>query len=257
MSSTQALLDALGRRIRALREDSGESVTSAAEGADVSRRTWTELEAGRANPSLLVLARVAGVLGVAPADLLQGFEPRRPSERIALLGIRGAGKSTVGPLLARELDAPFVELDSRVEDLAGLGLGELFELHGAASFHRFEREALERVLAGGERQVLATGGSIVEASENFDRLLATCRTVWLRAAPATHMERVRAQGDPRPMRGRPRAMEELEELLEGRAERYGRAELTLETDGTTPEELVSRILGGLGLGPQVGDATGF
>jgi XRE family aerobic/anaerobic benzoate catabolism transcriptional regulator len=162
-------------------------------------------------------------------------------ERVALVGLRGAGKTTVGRLLAQELEAPFVELDQRVEELAGLSLAELFALQGSEGFLRFEREALERVLGEGGRLVLAAGGSIVQDAQGFERLRATCRTVWLRAEPEEHLERVRAQGDTRPMRARPRALEELRALLAARAPLYARCELTVVTSGRMPRAVASEI----------------
>ncbi|MEX1026203.1 MAG: shikimate kinase [Planctomycetota bacterium] len=248
--ATQGLLEALGRRIRARRAALAHSVTAAADGAGVSRRTWTEIEAGRANPSIVVLARVAAQLRTPLSALFEGLGGARAGERIALVGVRGAGKSTVGALLAQRLDAPFVELDERVERTAGLSLAELFDLHGADSFHHFEREALEGVLAGGERQVLATGGSIVDAPETYDRLLATCRTVWLAASPEVHMQRVRSQGDARPMQGRPQALEQLRRLLARREPAYARAELVVATDALEPEQVATRVLDALHAGPR-------
>jgi XRE family aerobic/anaerobic benzoate catabolism transcriptional regulator len=170
----------------------------------------------------------------------------RVLERVALVGLRGAGKSTVGPRLAAELDAPFVELDRRVEEAAGMELAEIFNVHGEAGFHRFEAEALERVLGEGERVVLAAGGSIVKSPESYRRLLTSCRTVWLRARPDEHLQRVRDQGDLRPMRDRPRAMAELESLLEAREPDYQRCEIAVDTSGRSVDDTVRAILAGLG-----------
>lgn len=240
---SQAFLEELGARLRSSREKGSLSLSELARRAGISRRYLTEAEAGRANPSILVLAQLAGSLGVSLDSLTRGLTWRAPRrERFALVGLRGAGKSTVGRRLASELDALWVELDARIEELAELSLGEIFELHGAEGFHRFEREALESVLSEGDRVVIATGGSIVESPESFERLRETCRTVWLKASSEEHLERVRAQGDRRPMRNHPRAMEELEDLLQRRTPAYSRCDFTVETSGKTPGEVVAAIL---------------
>lgn len=238
--SAQAFLARLGGELRRLREEQGVALAELARRSGVSRRYLTEAEGGRANLSVEVLLRLAEALGQRP-EALVALAAEARVERIALLGLRGAGKTTVGRLLARELEVPFVELDQRVEELAGLSLAELFALHGTEGFLRFEAEALERVLAEGSRLVLATGGSIVQDAASFARLCATCRTVWLRAEPEEHFARVRAQGDHRPMLARPRAMEELRALLAARAPLYSRCELTLVTTGKTPLELAREL----------------
>ena len=240
-------LRALGRRVRSLREERGLTLSDLAREAEVSRRYLTDLEGGRGNPSALVLLRVGTALGVDPSELLAAPARTRAARRVALLGLRGAGKSTVGRLLARRLEVPFVELDRRVEEVAGTSLAELFALHGAAGFQRFEEDALERVLGEGEALVLATGGSIVDHAKSFERLLSTCRTVWLRARPEDHFGRVIAQGDRRPMADRPQAMEELIGLLERRSPTYGRAELTIDTHGRSPDAVADLVVAGLQL----------
>ena len=237
----------LGQRLRRAREEAGLSVSELARRAEVSRRTVTEAEAGRANLSILRLAALARVLRRplgALCDLSLGI---LRGERIALIGLRGAGKSTVGPALALSLEVPFVELDRRIEELAGMTLGELFDLRGAATYRRLEREALERVLAEGQRQVIAVGGSIVEDEELFARLREASRTVWLRARPEEHLERVLAQGDLRPSAGRPRALEELRTILREREPRYALAELVIDTSGRTPAEVEAAVREGLDL----------
>ncbi|MFO1010611.1 MAG: shikimate kinase [Planctomycetota bacterium] len=244
----QSFLQELGRKLRQARERSGLSVTALADAAGVSRRHVTEAEAGRANLSVLVLAELARALRVPLPTLVDHPLDAHAGERVALVGLRGAGKSSVGRALALALDAPFVELDQRVEELAGLPLSAVFDLHGVEGYRRFEADALERVLAEGERVVIATGGSIVTAPATFERLRAACRTVWLSAKPEDHFQRVVAQGDARPMRGRPRAMEELARLLAQREPLYARCDLAVETSGrdvaAITRELAERLESG-------------
>ncbi|MEY2786566.1 MAG: hypothetical protein RL277_2778 [Planctomycetota bacterium] len=237
----QALLNELGRRIRLQRELRGFTTAELARRAELSRRHLTEAEAGRANLSIVTLAQLARALG-APLSALTDIplELRAP-ERVALVGLRGAGKSSVGRALALRLEAPLVELDRRVEELAGLSLGELFALHGEEHFHRLEAEALEAVLCEGTRCVIATGGSIVAAPATFARLKETCRTVWLKATPEEHYTRVLAQGDRRPMASRPRAMEELRAMLSAREPLYESCERTINTSGRSVEEVAAAI----------------
>lgn len=237
----KGFLGALGARLRDLRQRHGLALAQLARETGLSRRYLTEAEAGRANVSVQVLLRLATVLGTTPSGLLAGLEEAR-GERVALLGLRGAGKSSVGKELARLLEAPFVELDERVAELAGADLAEIFDLQGAEAFRRYEAEALERVLAEGERVVLATGGSLVTQAATFARLCETCRTVWLRAEPEEHFERVLGQGDRRPMRSRPRAMEELRAILSEREPLYARCERTLSTSGKTPAALAREVI---------------
>lgn len=240
-----ALLRELGRRLRATRLERGLSLAEVAQRAEISRRYLTDLEAGRANPSLLLLASLSRTLARPLASWVDIPLRSRSAERIALLGLRGAGKSTLGRRLALVLEVPFIELDQEVERRAGLGLGALFELHGAAGFQRLAREALEGVLASAERLVLAVGGSAVEDPELFERLRSTCRTVALLAEPAEHFERVLRQGDLRPMLDRPRAFAELEELVDRRRDLYARCDLTVSTSRRTPEAIVEQLLGWL------------
>jgi XRE family transcriptional regulator, aerobic/anaerobic benzoate catabolism transcriptional regulator len=235
----QALLIELGRRLRAARERRSKTVSDLAREAGLSRRYLTDAEAGRANLSLVKLFALCRPLGLRARDLLDLDPPRLG--RIALVGLRGAGKTTIGRKLALRLEAPFVELDQRVEELAGLSLAAIFELHGAAAFRRLEAEALEKVLSEGERVVLATGGSIVSSEPVFERLLATCRTVWLKARPEDHYARVLAQGDQRPMRGRPRPLEELTALLAAREPQYARCEVVVDTSATPVEAAVESL----------------
>lgn len=246
MSTRKSILADLGRRLREARVRSGLSLTELADRAGVSRRYATDAEAGRANLSVLKLIDLASAAGVPLGDLLARPLGGKRSERVALLGLRGAGKSTVGRALALALEAPFVELDQRVEALAGSTLAEIFSLHGEDRFHALEREALEQVLAEGERLVLATGGSIVASEPTFARLCETCRTVWLRARPEEHYQRVVDQGDRRPMANHPRAMAELRSILAEREPSYARCAVEVDTSGRSVEEVVGRILDGLG-----------
>ena len=243
----QGFLQELGRRLRAARESRGLSLAEVARESGISRRYLTDAEAGRANPSLQLLLTLSHTLGQSVSSLVDIPLRGRQGERIALVGLRGAGKSTVGRRLARLLEVPFVELDQRVEELAGVPLGTLFDLHGPDYFRRLEAEALEAVLAEGERSVIATGGSIVRSQTTYQRLLDTCRTIWLSAEPRDHLQRVIAQGDLRPMEGHPRAMDELEALLEARSPDYSRCELTVQTSGSDVDGVVRGVVRGLGL----------
>jgi len=234
------VLRLFAQRLRRAREESGLSVTELAERSSVSRRYLTEAEAGRANPSLLKLTALAGALGVNVTALVAGASRR--TERVALVGLRGAGKTTLGKRLALELEVPFVELDERVEELAGLSLAEVFDLHGVRRFRELEAEALESVLREeGERVVLATSGSVIDSPGTWARIQETCRTIWLRAEPEEHMQRVLDQGDRRPMRDRPRAMEELRELLRERGDRYAECDKAVPTDDKDVDELAAEL----------------
>jgi XRE family aerobic/anaerobic benzoate catabolism transcriptional regulator len=161
--------------------------------------------------------------------------------------VRGAGKSTIGPALAQRLGMPFVEVDQRIEQAAGLRLSEIFELHGEAYYRRLEREVLMQLLADGTARVLATGGSIVNDPMNFALLREHARTVWLRARAEDHWNRVVAQGDRRPMAGSPHAFEELRALLAARENLYARAEHAIETSGRSVDEVVDEVAASIGV----------
>ncbi|MFI5298730.1 MAG: shikimate kinase [Polyangiales bacterium] len=231
----ETILSALGERVRAQRHALGLTIVELAERSDLSVRFVAELEAGRGNISVARLHDVADALETDVAALLgSGSNGEHGAQRlrgvIALLGLRGAGKSTVGAKLAKRLRAPFVELDRVVEQAAGMSLGAVFELHGEPFYRRLEREVLERTLHAHPRAVIATGGSLVTDDETFALLRARATTVWLRASAESHWDRVVKQGDGRPMRDRRDAKSELRALLRQRESRYALADRTLDTD---------------------------
>jgi len=209
----------------------------------VSERYLAQLEGGLANASLLVLQHVARALDVPLTRLVSDSSVDREArrKRIALIGLRGAGKSTLGAQLAAQLRVPFIELDREVEREAGVSLSAVFELYGQAGFRRYERQSLDAVLRAHPRFVLATGGSIVSERPTYERLLDTCFTVWLRASPEQHMQRVVQQGDMRPMAGHPHAMEDLKRILEVRAPLYERADRTVDTSNGTADESLEAL----------------
>ena len=262
----------LGERVRQERSRREITRIELAMAAYVSERFLAQLETGHGNISIIRLRRIAHALGMgverlaqekngdvpemagvvalleklrpeerrrAHAMLLEKFGARSEEERrgrIALVGMRGAGKSTLGALLAERMGAPFIERDRRIEQGSGLKLGAVFDLYGPAGFHRLEREALEHVLETNERFVLATGGSIVNEPETFSRLRSACYTVWVKAKPEDHMQRVIAQGDKRPMAGSQWAMADLRKILAGRAPMYELSDASVNTSGNTVKQ---------------------
>ncbi|HUG54725.1 MAG TPA: shikimate kinase [Vicinamibacteria bacterium] len=235
------LLAGLGARVRALRAGRGATLRELAARSGLSERFLVQVEAGEANISVRRLADLARALGTSPAELLDGPGGERDRPLVALLGLRGAGKTTIGGRLARRLRVPFVELDRRVEEAAGLALDEVFALHGEDYYRRLERETLERVIEDGHSLVLATGGGIVTRPETFALLRQVALTVWLRADPEDHWNRVVQQGDRRPMADHPAAMAELRRLLAAREPLYAAAAHTVETSGREPDEVVRAI----------------
>lgn len=268
-------LHALGERVREARARRGMTRKILSRDSGVSERYLAELEGGRGNVSIALLRQIAVAMDVPLADLVrEGPEPpvellllgqqlarlapaeleaaarmiadRFPIEgdrqgRIALIGLRGAGKSTLGSGLADRLGLPFVELVKEVEREAGMSLSEIFDLAGQPAYRRHERRALERVLGEYPRAVLTTGGSLVSEPGTYETLLNACLTVWLRAAPEEHMNRVIAQGDDRPMEGNAEAMADLRRILAGRERLYGKADAILDTSGQTVEDSLDAL----------------
>jgi XRE family aerobic/anaerobic benzoate catabolism transcriptional regulator len=260
-------LEALGAGCRERREALGLTQRQLAERAGLSLRFLAQLEAGDGNISLRRFAALAAALGESAAALLAEAEGgagggaadggtghgrragRRagggsappPQVRIALVGLRGAGKSTIGARLAKKLGIPFVELDAKIEAAAQLPLASIFELHGEAYYRRLEREALRQVLTAERAFVLAAGGSVVSDAETWRLLRERTVTVWLKARPADHWNRVIQQGDERPMRKNPHAFAELEALLAARAPLYATARHEVDTSSLGVDGAVAAI----------------
>jgi XRE family aerobic/anaerobic benzoate catabolism transcriptional regulator len=283
----EAYLKRVGERVRLARARRGMSRKSLAKASGVSERYLAELERGAGNASLLVLRQIADALSVEaaalvtdaperPIDLtlaLHQLERLTPSElgearrliaqrfgqagaaaqgRIALVGLRGAGKTTLGQLAAQALGVPFVELDREIERASGMELSEIFAVHGQPMFRRLERQCLETIVARFERAVIATGGSLVTEPATYDLLLSTCFVVWLSAAPDEHMGRVLAQGDLRPMADGPQAMDDLKAILESRTALYAKADAVVNTGEKTEAQAFAALLAVL---PRGGEAT--
>jgi len=271
----EAYLAALGERVRGWRARRGMTRKQLARDSGVSERYLAQLEGGRGNVSILLLRQIAAAMNTPLEELLRaGPEPpaelalltqrlRRLSPeqldearaliarrfgadadrrgRIALIGLRGAGKSTLGAALAKRLRVPFVQLDQMVEEAAGMRLDEVFDLLGQPGFRRLERQALERAVAAHPRMVLEAGGGVAAEAATYERLLAACFTVWLRARPEQHMARVAAQGDLRPMAGSREAMADLKRILEVREALYGKADAQLDTSGLGVKEALEAL----------------
>lgn len=240
------LLTRLGERTKRLRLEQDLTLRELAERSGVSLRFLLQIESGRANVSVRRLADVASALGTSPAALLSEDEPSRPM--IALLGLRGAGKTTVGRKLAKKMRVPFVELDRQIEQAAGLALGDIFAMHGEEYYRRLEREALSQLVQQHTAMVLAAGGGIVTSPEAMKLLERNAVTVWLRADPEDHWNRVLHQGDRRPMEDQPQAMDALRALHAAREPLYAAADLVVDTSRVAVDEVVSvledRLAGG-------------
>lgn len=237
------LLRSLGAAVRARRIAMALTMKVLAKKAGVSERFLAQLEAGEGNISVARLEDVAEALETSGAELLmQATVVRHRPEVVALVGLRGAGKSSIGAALAKKLGVRFVELDELIVREAQMTLSTIFEIHGERYYRALEREVLRRLLDEGEPLVVATGGSIVTDADTWGMLRSRARTVWLKATPKEHWDRVVAQGDVRPMRDRPRAKNELEQLLASRAPLYREAAVMIDTSNATPREVVARVL---------------
>jgi XRE family aerobic/anaerobic benzoate catabolism transcriptional regulator len=273
-----AFLAELGREVRRCRAKRGMTRRQLAIASRTSERYLAQIESGSGNPSVTVLRAIGQALDVAPASLLgepsAGGRARAAllelvtqlpdqsaseliklietrflpadradrAQRIALIGLRGAGKSTLGRLLARHLGRPFIELDRMVEQDYGASIPDIIEIAGTATFRRHERAALERVIADHDAAVITTAGGIVSDRESYALLLRRSHTIWIKARPEEHMGRVMAQGDFRPMAQNREAMADLVAILEARGPDYAHAQAQLDTSGEGVEQSFAKLL---------------
>jgi XRE family aerobic/anaerobic benzoate catabolism transcriptional regulator len=271
-------LKLLGERVRQIRARRGMTRKQMAHDSGVSERYLAQIEGGKGNISVLVLGRLAKALNVTvdallfegeepPVELAHtveflrrlslddlklarqvllhqfgGVDPAARHRRIALIGLRGAGKSTLGAALAERLEMPFMELDRLIEQASGLTLNLIFDFRGQAGFRQLERQCLEEALQRYPCFVLTTGGSLVSEAGTFERLLSSCFTVWVRTSPEEHMERVIAQGDMRPMANNRDAMSDLKRILTEREVLYSKADIQIDTAGRSSEESIEMLI---------------
>jgi XRE family transcriptional regulator, aerobic/anaerobic benzoate catabolism transcriptional regulator len=266
----------LGTRVREVRNRRGMTRKMVAREADVSERHLAQLEAGEGNVSIVLLRRIADALNVSLNELfapeveeqvekrlIQRFLDRLPAHRledvvfrlmrdfgpeekvrrmrVALIGVRGAGKSTLGSRLSAETNIPFIELDREIEKDTGMPLAEIFSLYGQSGYRSIERRTLERVIHENERAIISVGGGMVSEKETYDCLLSNCCTIWIKAQPEEHMSRVMAQGDFRVMAGSDQAMEDLRRILEAREPLYRKADVCLDTSGSSVDESFAKL----------------
>jgi XRE family transcriptional regulator, aerobic/anaerobic benzoate catabolism transcriptional regulator len=254
------LLRDLAQRIRALRKSRSLTRKNLSQLADVSERHLAQLESGEGNISILLLNRIATALNTSLAELFANDEQSSSNEiaprhrRIALIGLRGAGKSTLGQKLAETRNVPFIELDREIEKETGMPLADIFSLYGQSGYRAIERRTLERVMREYEHGVFSIGGGVVTEPETYDFLRANCYTVWIKAKPQEHMDRVVAQGDFRAMAGNDRAMDDLRQILGAREPLYRKADLTLDTAGATVDESFTRLQSSLTAASSTPDA---
>jgi XRE family aerobic/anaerobic benzoate catabolism transcriptional regulator len=274
--SETGFLEQLGQRVRTMRALRGMSRKVLAKASGISERYIAQLEGGKGNVSIVLLRRVSNAMGAHLEDLIPTAEPapdwpvirdlirkatpgqiakakdvlggdasaqRQTSfAGIALIGLRGAGKSTLGKMLAKKIGWNFVELNKEIEQQNGLSVAEIIALYGQEGFRRMEQAALGQLLARRERIVLATGGGIVSEPLTFDLILSSFYTIWLKAKPEEHMARVRRQGDLRPMADDRSAMAELRTILLSREPLYARAAAVVDTAGLTVDNAAARLI---------------
>jgi XRE family aerobic/anaerobic benzoate catabolism transcriptional regulator len=270
-------LAALGDRVRGLRARRGLTRKSVALAAGVSERHLASLEYGEGNASILVLLQVAGALQCTLAELLGDVTTTTPEwlllremlssrseadlhqvrvqiarmfgatqeseriNRIALIGLRGAGKTALGQRLAKDLGYPFIELSREIEKFAGCSISEIHNLYGTNAYRRYERRALEEAIQIYPEVVIATPGGLVSDSATLNEMLSHCFTIWLQATPEDHLARVAAQGDMRPMAASREAMEDLKRILEGRSAFYSKADMNINTSGRTEDQAFAAL----------------
>ena len=276
-ATAASFLTDIGREVRKNRAKRGMTRRQLAQASLTSERYLAQIESGAGNPSASVLRAIAQALDLPAAALLPETGPRTAAlagiidllaqlpegelpalakdvaarvaragssdraRRIALVGLRGAGKSTLGRMLAQHLGWPFIELDRRVEEDYGASIPDLIEMAGMATFRRHERTALERVIASHERAIITTAGGIVASPESYALLLRRTHTIWIKARPDEHMSRVMAQGDFRPMAQNRQAMADLVAILEARRADYARAEAEVDTSGDAVEQSFAKL----------------
>lgn len=267
----------LGQRVKRYRARRGMSRKVLACQSGVSERYLAQLESGQANVSFNILWSLAQCMGTSVAALIEDREEESPdlaqarrlleslspddqsaayrllrgrfaqtrasTGRVALIGLRGAGKTTLGRRLAEHYAVPFVRVTSLVEQGAGMDLAEIFLTLGQKGYRRLEFDALRNAVEQYPRAVLETGGSLVSEPDTFELLLESCFTIWLQASPQEHMARVRAQGDLRPMEASQQAMDDLKAILDSRQSFYGRADAVLDTSGRSIEECAEELIG--------------
>lgn len=285
-AETDEFLHMLGERVRAARARKGISRKVLADLSGVSPRYLAQLETGKGNVSIALLLKIASALGfsiewlVAKEDpwtseqamtrflfdkatkrqrqkvleiLENGQVENFRNNRIALIGLRGAGKSTLGKMAAKKLGMPFLELNDEIETASGMPVNEVFSLYGQDGYRRLERQALERIVSTHDDLILAVAGGIVSDPDTYNYILRHYSTIWLRARPEEHMARVRGQGDERPMTGNPDAMADLKHILTSRETLYAKAEVELDTSGKTKDHSLGALIDIIGKGLPRGD----
>lgn len=274
LDDTRDYIAAVGLRVRELREQQGLSRRRLSEVSGVSQRYLAQLETGAGNITIGLLRAVARALGCSAAELAaeitgpnapiaellqhyrnasdkqqlrlmallrpQADQPVR-AHRLALIGMRGAGKSTLGQMLARRCKAPLLELNRHIEQHSGMTIHDVMAIYGQEGYRRMERQSLEALALENDRMILAVSGGIVTDEHTFALLRHRCHTIWLKTTPEEHMTRVRAQGDFRPMAGHPSAIGELREILAAREPLYAQADVVLDTTGKPLEESLRHL----------------